>query len=85
MIAADVVMSNFEATQSWGHILTYFPSLVLKTSPYEGFSYYSKEGCHEFLHGEGSCTKYLARDDSCLGGNLVTTDNFRILPDPMKQ
>ena len=67
LIAADAVSLNFEPEQSVGKILADFLPAVLEGSPSEGFSKYLSNRCHESVHGRGTCSKALARDNSCTG------------------
>ena len=66
VISADAFARNFVATQSLGGMLAVFPFHVLEASPFEGFSHYSKEACHEYLHGNGTCSKRMHRDGKCI-------------------
>ena len=67
IIAADAISMDFEPSQSFGKTLSAFPEVLLKSSPFDGFSNYSAEECHEFVHGKGTCPSYLARNDNCTG------------------
>ena len=66
LISSDAISRQFERTQSMGGFLASFLTTLVKDETlHYGFSYYSKEKCHEFIHGEGTCTKELFRDDKC--------------------
>ena len=65
LISSDAISQQFKRTQSMGGLLANFLTTLLKETLHTGFSYYSKEKCHEFTHGEGTCTKQLYRDDKC--------------------
>ena len=67
MIAADALYSNFGMTQSFGEMLADFLPVVMGESTYQRFSLYSKETCHERIHGKGTCGKFQARDGECQG------------------
>ena len=68
ILAAEVLSRNFEATQSMGEIIADFLPKLFNASAFGGFSYYSREVCHEHVHGIGTCDKFLARDDACSKG-----------------
>ena len=65
LISSDAISRQFNRTQSMGGLLANFLTTLFNETLYSGFSYYSKEKCHEFKHGEGTCPKKLYRDDNC--------------------
>ena len=67
IIASDFLSQNFKASQSFGEILSNFLQHILNESPFDPHSYYSKEDCHESIHGEGTCPEILSRDGACQG------------------
>ena len=67
IISADALSLNFVADQSLGTLLAQFQAEILEESALRGFSNYSAEQCHEFIHGEGTCSKLQSRDKSCNG------------------
>ena len=71
IIAADAISLDFKPSQSFGKTLAAIPEVLLKSSPFDGFSNYSAEKCHEFVHGIGTCPSYLARDSSCTGNKQL--------------
>lgn len=68
ILASEVLSQNFEATQSLGGMIADFLPKLFNASAFEGFSHYSKEDCHESVHGIGTCSKFLAREDDCRTG-----------------
>lgn len=67
IMAADAISARFKPTQALGSILAGFLPAIHGSSAFEGFTYFSAELCHELKHGKGTCSKFLSRDDSCLG------------------
>ena len=67
IIAADALSRQFKPTQSFGKILAQFETDILELEPYSGFSNYSAERCHEYVHGPGTCTNFFSRDNACEG------------------
>ena len=67
IIAADALWSNFELRQSFGLVLAKALPEIFGESLNLGFSKYSSEECHESLHGNGTCTHFLAREGQCQG------------------
>ena len=65
LISSDAISHRFERTQSMGGFLANFMTILFNETLFTGFSYYSKEKCHEFINGKGTCTKELYRDDKC--------------------
>ena len=65
LISSDAISKQFKRTQSMGGFLANFLTMLFNETLHSGFSYYSKEKCHEFIHGEGTCTKELHRDNQC--------------------
>ena len=62
LLSAHVISVHFEMEQSIGGFLGSFMSLIYNDSLLEGFSAYSKEACHESVHGKDTCNFFLARD-----------------------
>ena len=75
IVGADALSRAFQPSQSLGKILSQFLPDVLGLSPHDGFSNYSAEACHEFVHGDKTCSPYLARDNSCL--SMMVTEQER--------
>ena len=67
IIAADALSFNMKRTQNFGMMLAQALPDAFGMTPFEGFSYYSKEKCHESVHGNGTCDRFLSRDDNCKG------------------
>ena len=67
VLAAEVISSNFVMTQTTGSFLGNFMRLMFNDTLDHGFSGYSAETCHESVHGEGTCSRFLARDFNCKG------------------
>ena len=72
ILAAEAISRSFERTQSMGGMLANFLADVADSFPFESFSYYSKEDCHEHVHGHGTCPKHLSRDDACTGTAIAS-------------
>ena len=71
IMAADAISSHFEPEQSFGDILHQFLPVVLNISPYEGYSNFSAEECHEWIHGDNTCSKVLSRDNACISTTFL--------------
>ena len=71
IISADFISARFQPTQSVGEILANFQHHILGLSPFAPFSLYSKEKCHESVHGNGTCSKLMARSDSCISKIII--------------
>ena len=67
IISADVLSKRFNPEQSLGAILANYLPEVRGTSPFNGFSAFSAEKCHETKHGEGTCSMFSSRDNNCQG------------------
>ena len=68
MMAAEALFQNSEMSQSFGRMLADFLPAIMGESPFQRFSnFYSKERCHEEIHGQGTCGKYQYRDMGCIG------------------
>ena len=66
-LSADIIQQNFQLTQSFGEMLAKFLPAVAGESPYQRYSYYSKEKCHESIHGKGTCNRNIERGVPCEG------------------
>ena len=73
LISADALSRNFQRSFSWGEFAEDFMPVLFGEHLFRGFSGYSAEACHEFLHGNGSCRYLDSRDGLCNGGNHVHT------------
>ena len=67
VLSSHVVSINFDMEQSTGGFQGSFMGLMYNDSLLEGFSAYSKEACHESVHGKDTCGFFLARDLQCKG------------------
>ena len=56
--------------QTVGAFLANFMPVVFQDPLNRGFSGHSEEACHEFMHGVGTCTFFLARDSNCKGKDI---------------
>ena len=57
IIAADVLHSQMQPSQSFGDMISEILPEALGTSPFEGFSLHSLEECRTTIRGSG-CDKY---------------------------
>ena len=67
LLAADALSGDLEPVQSLGDLLHKLMPEALDLPPYEGFSNYSFETCHESIQGQNTCTQLISRDGFCLG------------------
>ena len=67
IISADALSQRFIPEQSFGKILANYLPEIHGSSAFTGFSVYSASKCYESRHGNGTCSKFRARDGLCLG------------------
>ena len=73
VISAQLVSSNFGMDQNIGEFLGNFMHLVFNDTLRTGFSMYSAEKCHEHVHGNHTCNRFLAQDLKCVGESIGST------------
>ena len=71
IISADALSQRFIPEQSFGKILANYLPEIRGSSAFTGFSAYSAAKCYESRYGNGTCSKFLARDGLCLGRSTV--------------
>ena len=66
LIAIDIVAQNFERESTLGSFLAdYMKFMFGREGVINGFSNTSAEECHESIHGHGTCTPSMLRNNKC--------------------
>ena len=88
IIAADFLSERYQLTQSLGEMLANFQHHILGLSPFAPFSHYSQEKCHESIHGNGTCSRLMARSNSCKSVSFANSESIiqqlQDIPDSIK-